>query len=125
MANSNQIPALETFLHLTECRERTLTSNMANVDTPGYHAKDINFQGELKKAMNTAYMPTANGSAQLNPAVNEEQGLLERPDGNNVDLDREGMMMAQTQLQFQLGIQLIKREFHQILSAINGGGSGS
>lgn len=125
MANSNQIPALETFLHLTESRERTLSSNMANVDTPGYHAKDINFQGELKKAMNTAYQTSANGSAQLNPAVNEEQGLLERPDGNNVDLERESMMMAQTQLQFQLGIQLIKREFHQILSAINGGGSAS
>ena len=121
MANNNLIPSLETYLHLTESRQRTLTANVANVDTPGYHAKDIDFQGELKKAMNAAYQSTA----QMTPAVNEEQGLLERPDGNNVDIDREGMLMAQTQLQFQMGVQLIKHEFHQILSAINGGGSGS
>jgi flagellar basal-body rod protein FlgB len=46
---------------------------------------------------------------------------MERPDGNNVNLDREGLLMAQTQLQYELGIQLIKSDFHQTLSAINGG----
>ena len=121
MANSNMISALETYLHLTECRQRTITANMANVDTPGYHAKDIDFQGELKKATNANYT----GTGSITPAVNDVKGFLERPDGNNVDLEREGMTMAQTQLQFQMGVQLIKREFHQILSAINGGGGGS
>jgi flagellar basal-body rod protein FlgB len=37
-----------------------------------------------------------------------------------VDIDRESLVMAETQLQYQMGIQLIKRQFHQILSAING-----
>jgi flagellar basal-body rod protein FlgB len=47
---------------------------------------------------------------------------MERPDGNNVDIDREGMLMAETQLQYQVGVQLIKHQFHEILSAISGGG---
>jgi flagellar basal-body rod protein FlgB len=47
---------------------------------------------------------------------------MERPDGNNVSLDHEGLMLARTQLQYQLAIQLIQNHFHQQLSAINGGG---
>jgi flagellar basal-body rod protein FlgB len=57
----------------------------------------------------------------MTPVVQEVPGLMERPDGNNVSLDREGLLMSETQLQYQIGIQLIKRQFHQILSAINGG----
>jgi flagellar basal-body rod protein FlgB len=58
----------------------------------------------------------------MNPVVYEVQGLMERPDGNNVNLEREGLLMAQTQLQYQLGVQLVERHFHRTLSAINGGG---
>jgi flagellar basal-body rod protein FlgB len=51
----------------------------------------------------------------------EVQGLMERPDGNNVNLDREGLLLAQTQLQFRMGIDLIKDEFHRIQTAIEEG----
>jgi len=57
----------------------------------------------------------------LTPVVQEVPGLMERPDGNNVSLDREGLLMSETQLQYQIGIQLVKHQFHQILSAISGG----
>ena len=114
---------LESFLRLTTSREQAISSNMANVDTPGYHTRDINFNGELKRAMNGFLSQTEDGieTVQMNPVVQEVPGLLERPDGNNVSLDREGLLMSETQLQYQIGIQLIKRQFHQILSAINGG----
>lgn len=113
---------LESFLRLTVNREKTITANMANVDTPGYRTRDINFQQELNRAVNfsnTDWNGQA-GSAQPAPATTEVPGLMERADGNNVDIDRESLVMAETQLQYQMGIQLIKRQFHQILSAING-----
>jgi flagellar basal-body rod protein FlgB len=96
---------------------------MANVDTPGYRTRDINFEGELHKAMNGVLGESEDGAGtvQMNPVVQEVPGLLERPDGNNVSLDREGLLMSETQLQYQIGIQLIKHQFHQILSAISGG----
>jgi flagellar basal-body rod protein FlgB len=61
-----------------------------------------------------------NGSnnLQLEPASQEVSGLPERPDGNNVNVDRESLMLSQTQLQFQLGVQLVKSEFHTLYSAI-------
>jgi len=121
--NTPLISTLESYLRLTTSREQAISANMANVDTPGYHTRDIDFQGELHKAMNgvlgeSEHSPEA---LQLTPVVQEVPGLMERPDGNNVSLDREGLLMSETQLQYQIGIQLIKHQFHQMLSAISGG----
>jgi len=114
---------LESYLKLTTSREQAISANMANVDTPGYHTRDINFGGELKRAMSGVLSESEDGTAtvQMNPVVQEVPGLLERPDGNNVNLDREGLLMSETQLQYQIGVQLIKHQFHQMLSAINVG----
>jgi flagellar basal-body rod protein FlgB len=117
------ISTLESYLKLTTSREQAISANMANIDTPGYHTRDINFEGELNRAMNGLVNQSNDGteSFQLNPVVQEVPGLMERPDGNNVSLDREGLLMSETQLQYQIGIQLIKHQFHQMLSAISGG----
>lgn len=115
MSSSSLLPSsLERFLEITTDREQTISANMANVDTPGYKTKDVNFKQALAQASD-------DGGMQLSPAVMEVGGLLERPDGNNVNLDREGTLLAQSQLQFQLGTQLVKGRVHQLLSAINGG----
>jgi flagellar basal-body rod protein FlgB len=54
-------------------------------------------------------------------AAHAVKGLIERPDGNNVSADREGLLLADTQLRFTLSAQLVKAEFHKILSAIREG----
>ena len=116
MANSNLVSSsLERFLEVASDRQQTVAANMANIDTPGYHTKDVNFKQAL------ASVSDQDGQAQLTPTVVNVKGLLERPDGNNVNLDRESLLLAQTQLQYQMGIQLVKSQFHQLLSAINGG----
>jgi flagellar basal-body rod protein FlgB len=114
---------LESYLRLTTTREQAISANMANVDTPGYHTRDINFEGELNRAMNGTVSQSEDGAetVRMSPVVQEVPGLMERPDGNNVSLDREGLLMSETQLQYQIGIQLIKHQFHQMLSAISGG----
>jgi flagellar basal-body rod protein FlgB len=114
---------LESYLKLAARREQAISANMANVDTPGYHTRDINFESEFHKVMSGTLRQSEDGSeaVQLSPVVHEVQGLMERPDGNNVSLDHEGLMLARTQLQYQLAIQLIQNHFHQTLSAINGG----
>jgi flagellar basal-body rod protein FlgB len=110
----NLFSSLETYLKLSTTRQQLIATNMANIDTPGYHASDIDFEREMHRAAVT-------DSTQLAPAVYQTHGLMERPDGNNVDIDRESLLLSQTQLQYQIGIQLVKHEFHGLLSAINGG----
>ena len=60
-------------------------------------------------------------SSDLDVQVSAEDvdGLVARPDGNNVSMDREGLQLAKSQLQFKLGVQLLKHEFAGVMSAIH------
>ena len=111
----NPMAFLERYLSLTSQRHTMIVSNMANIDTPGYRTRDVDFRGELLRLSQNG------GNPRLSSMGQQVQGLVERPDGNNVNLDREGMLMSETQLQYQMGVQLIKHQFHSIMSAINGG----
>jgi flagellar basal-body rod protein FlgB len=115
----NEIGMLEKYLNLTSQRQQLVGTNMANVDTPGFRTRDIDFRTALTHAVNN------NGMANQAPMMREVSGLLARPDGNNVSLDREGLLLAEMQMQFQIGVQLIRDEFHRLLTAINGGGGTS
>ena len=121
--NQSSLGLLESYLKLTATREKIISSNMANVDTPGYRSRDISFESELNRSMSAGSILATDGNEtrQLLPVVRQTQGLLERPDGNNVSLEREGLEMAETQLRYQLGIQFVKHHFHQTLNAIQGG----
>lgn len=109
------IQMLENFLSLTSQRHGLITTNIANLDTPGYHTRDFDFRGELRRAM-------SGESTGLSPVARNVPGLLQRPDGNDVSMDRESLLLAETQMQFNLGVQLIHNQFQQILTAINEGG---
>ena len=63
--------------------------------------------------------------ASYAPVARPVRGLMERPDGNNVSVERESLLMAETQMKFNLGVQLLKDEFHTISQAINSGGGTS
>jgi flagellar basal-body rod protein FlgB len=104
---------LSHFLDLTVRRSGVIAENIANLDTPGYHTRDLDFRSQLALA----------GGAEpaQEPRVIEISGLTERPDGNNVNMDREGLALGQTQLQFQTGVALLKAEFHRLSQAIHEG----
>jgi len=107
------IQLLERFLNLTSDRQSLVVANMANIDTPGYHTRDIDFQAELRRA--------AGSDPTLAPVSYAVPGLLERPDGNNVSLDREGLLLSEVQMQYRIGVELMRTEFHRLLTAINEG----
>ena len=116
MGSPSLIPAsLERFLEAANDQAQVITANLANIDTPGYKTKDVRFHEVLMSA------DEVNDAVQLSPVISRVSGLLQRPDGNNVDLDRESLLLAKTQLQYLMGTQLVKARFHQLLSAINGG----
>ena len=109
------MPTLERFLDASVLRQGVISSNLANIDTPGYRTRDINFQALLERADG----PWA--EANFTPTTRPVLGLTERPDGNNVSLERETLLLARTQLGFNAGIQLIRAEFHRLSMAINEG----
>ena len=112
MADVSMLQMLSGYLKVASDRQQVITANMANVDTPGYHTRDINFQQAMRSVMNPG------GQPELETTSLEIPGLPERPDGNNVNVDRESMLLSETQLQYQMGVQLIKEQFHTLLTAI-------
>jgi flagellar basal-body rod protein FlgB len=116
LIDSDQLKMLNKYLDLSVYRQGLVSSNIANIDTPGYHTKDIDFRAELKRTLSGTDAPSPFG-----PSVKEVPDLTERPDGNNVSMDREAMLLSETQLQFKLGVQLMKNQFKDISMAINDG----
>ena len=109
---SSMLDLLQGYLQATTKRQQLITANMANIDTPGYKTRDLNFEQALQHAIGDS------GGLQLAPAVNEVKGLPERADGNDVNLDRESLALSETQIQYQLGVQLVKDQFSTLLTAI-------
>jgi len=118
MSELSTFDILERYLDLSSERHQLVTTNMANIDTPGYRTRDIDFRQELQRAITS-------GEPSPTPILRQVSGLVERPDGNNVSLERESLLLSEAQLQFRMGVQLIRREFSRLLTAINGGSGGS
>lgn len=107
--------ALNRYLDLTSEQMKLTANNMANVDTPGYKTEGFNFEQQ--------FLQQINESAEMNfgagASVQDVDGLVSRPDGNDVSMDREGMQLAKSQLQFRLGVELLKQQFTNVMDAIH------
>ncbi|MGC2299147.1 MAG: flagellar basal body rod protein FlgB [Acidobacteriaceae bacterium] len=114
--------ALNRYLDLSSQELKLTAQNMANVDTPGYRTVGFDFAAEMSRSIRSLNQQSGNegGPVSLREAsVSLVNGLLERPDGNNVSMDREGMKMAEAQLQFRTGVELLKHEFTRVMDAIH------
>lgn len=117
---------LGRYLDLAAAQVKATAENMANIDTPGYRTVGFDFDAEMQRALRGAQLagspPAGFGGAspdQIAPPLSQIDGLLERPDGNNVSMEREGMQLAEAQLKFRTGLELAKREYTRILDAIH------
>ena len=129
MIDTPLMRGLERVLDVSAFRHQVIATNLANVDTPGYRTRDVrSFAGEIEQAMAGGEEPSAGSQfagAAFTPVAHEIQGLMERPDGNNVSVERESLLLAQNQLRFTVAVEFLKAEFHRLTSAITLGGASS
>jgi flagellar basal-body rod protein FlgB len=120
MIDTPLMRGLERVLDVSAFRHQVIAANLANIDTPGYRTRDLRpFAGEIERAM--AGRESSLTGPSFTPIAHEIRGLLERPDGNNVSVERESLLLAQNQLRFQVAVQFMKAEFHRMSLAITGG----
>jgi flagellar basal-body rod protein FlgB len=98
-------------MDLLSARQKQVASNIANVDTPGYRTRDIDFQSEFQNAAGGA------------PHVQTVEGLAVRNDGNNVSIDRESRLLAENALRFQVASSLLRSQIQMVRGAIKEGQS--
>jgi flagellar basal-body rod protein FlgB len=109
---------LARYLDLASDQAKLTAANMANIDTPGYKAVGMDFTAEMRQAMGDV----DRGLAAQPVRVEQVDGLIARPDGNDVSLDREGMNLAEAQLKFKTGVALLRLEYQQVMDAIHADG---
>ncbi len=111
---------LEKLISATNTRHKVLTSNVANVDTPGYRAKDVDFRKflldayeEMKTTDPKHIQPSPAGvTSSLVPRDNHAWG-----DRNDVELDVEIAKMTENALLNQAGIRLMSAKMRMIRNA--------
>ena len=103
------------YLDLVSSEAKLTAANMANIDTPGYRAVGMDFEAEMRSAIKSI-----DNDKDPNPVhVSEIGGLIARPDGNDVSMDRESLNMAEAQLRFKTGVSLLHTEYQRIMDAIH------
>jgi len=115
MVDTPLTEVLARSLDVNAFRQQLIAANMANIDTPGYRTRDVNFQQELERASGPLFQ------ADFSPLARQVQGLIERPDGNNVNIDRESLLLAETQLRYSVSVEVLRSEFRRLATAINEG----
>jgi flagellar basal-body rod protein FlgB len=101
---------IERYMDLLATRQKLVTSNIANADTPGYKTQDIDFKSDFQSLLQT-------GSAHAMQVT----GLPTKNDGNNVDLDREARLLAENALRFSVASNLMRSQFKLVKDAIKEG----
>lgn len=112
-----------TALALREQRLQLLAGNIANADTPGFKAQDLDFRSALNAALNAPLNPAAPGDAIDNAvaaaryAPSANQASL---DGNTVDGERAKASFAQASLEYRASLSFVEAKVRGMLTAITG-----
>lgn len=99
-------------LQLRLSRAELIAANLANVDTPNFQAKDIDFAAEMQRSLhkNSAMLPEVKYRLPFQPATN----------GNTVALDVEQAKFSQNALDFQTSMKFLNAKFVGLKQAIEG-----
>src|ERR1700691_3581574 len=107
---------LARYLNLATSEIKLTAANMANIDTPGYRAVGLDFEAEMRESLKDL----DEGDQNPRPVrVRAVDGLISRPDGNDVSMDREGLNLAEAQLKFKVGVTLLRSEHQLLMDAIH------
>jgi flagellar basal-body rod protein FlgB len=106
------------YLDLASDEAKLTAANMANIDTPGYRAVGMDFEAEMREALGGVDQGRTARPVRLKAV----DGLVARPDGNNVSMDREGLNLAEAQLKFKTGVALLRQQYQMVMDAIHADG---
>ena len=113
-------------LMIHEKRLNLLARNLANADTPGFKARDIDFRATLSRTHALVNSSLAAGSTlPAGTALEDPQVLYRVPlaptlDGNTVDTQLEEAAVAETSVRYQSSLALVNDAFRGLMMAITG-----
>ncbi|WP_404330218.1 flagellar basal body rod protein FlgB [Mesobacillus maritimus] len=122
---------LEQALSAATLKQKVIASNIANVDTPNYKSKSVDFQATLQQALenqsvtsyktNEKHLPFSSEHSAFNPKINTNNETKFKPNGNNVDMDYEMAQLAKNQLWYNAVTDRVNGHFNSLRTVINEG----
>ncbi len=127
---SPAMEVLEKAMDAAALRQRTIAHNIANINTPGFKRRTVSFEAGLRQALGLGsqlslrrshprHLPSA--GSNLIPEVEQDKATTMRTDGNNVDIDREMVDLAQNSLNFNLAAQQLNTRLAMLRYVANEG----
>jgi flagellar basal-body rod protein FlgB len=124
----NYVNVLNKAADAANTRNTLLSNNIANVDTPNYKRKDIDFESLLQaelageKSLDKAVSRANDDLTTLDPQVyTDNSSLSYRTDGNNVDIATEEAYLAENQIRYQALVDLMSQEFSRYNTVLSSG----
>ncbi len=114
--DSNQFKVLEAGVQLAWMQQKLSTQNIANIETPGYKAKSLSFDGILSAVGNGS---NATEVSRINAQVSTNDALSIQQDGNNVDLETESISLYKAYAQYSTILGKINSEFDKYNYVLN------
>jgi len=123
------IPRLKSYLNLTSLRHKLISDNVANVLTPGYKTKDIDFQSEFQRlkgspvdiegvTTNPRHIPLGLSRSHAPKIVTSRKSSGNGI--NNVNIDKEMTKLATNQISYTVAARMVKKKFASLNQAITG-----
>jgi flagellar basal-body rod protein FlgB len=111
--SDNTTQALLASLRGLDARAAAIKNNIANVETPGYQAHEIDFESSLSEALDNGDPDAA--------SISDSRSLAPtRLNGNNVAIDQQMTQMTETELRHQLAINALNAKYRLLRTAITG-----
>ncbi|NOQ42057.1 MAG: flagellar basal body rod protein FlgB [Desulfuromusa sp.] len=126
------IDVLQKSLDLRAQKQQVIAGNIANAETPGYSARKLSFEDNLRKAISSPEMTGRKTNARHFPigssGISAVQGTITKQlsqnpygDGNSVSVDDEMFDLAENQILFEAASQIIKKKFSMLKFAAGDG----
>ncbi len=120
------VPRFEKFLNLATFRHKLISGNIANITTPGYRGRDIDFHAELERLSGSGNHLAGKLTHAGHISIGQHRGSspdvvkarVAEGELNAVDIDHEIASMAQNELQFTIGAKLLKGKLDGLRKAI-------
>jgi len=131
----NTTKLLIKVMSLRSAKADIIAGNLANIDTPGYKARKVDFEQQLQKVVgilpenglpltrtDKRHLPLNGDLTDVRAVVSERQNDLAGFDGNTVDLDQEMAALAENKINYLATVEMLRKKLAMLKNAIVEGG---
>lgn len=110
-------------LNLNSVNQRVIASNLANIDTPGYVAKALKFEGVLRESLEEEVLQMVRSNGQHTDSGNAAEAVKspETEEIGAVDLDQEMVRLSRNSIEYQYMVGMLNRKFAMMKTALGEG----